>query len=370
MLTRDFDYELPDEAIAQHPVPRGESRLLVLDADGVERHRRVRDLPRILRAGDLLVLNDTRVIPARLFGRRPTGGQVELLLVEPRGPRDWDALVKPGRKARPGTVLTLEPAAGETAEDAAGAAEVTVEVLARRDDGRHRIRFSEPIQPQLERLGHVPLPPYIKRPDDELDRDRYQTVWARRPGAIAAPTAGLHFTEEMLDELAERGIEHAPLTLHVGIGTFKPVTAKLVHEHRMDAESYEIPEETATAIRRARQKGGRVVAVGTTVVRALESASRCTEDDTVVSGRATTTLFITPGHRFRVVEVLLTNFHLPRSTLLMLVSAFAGRERVLAAYREAVELGYRFYSYGDAMLAERRGSASRSEPARDQSPLR
>jgi len=358
MLTRDFDYELPDEAVAQHPVPRGESRLLVLDTDGAERHRTVRDLPRILRTGDLLVLNDTRVIPARLFGRRPTGGRVELLLVKQRGRLDWDALVKPGRKARPGTVLTLEPAAKENGEDAeTGATEVTVEVLSKWRDGRHRIRFSEPIQPQLERLGHVPLPPYIKRPDGELDRDRYQTVWARRPGAIAAPTAGLHFTEEMLDELAELGIEHAPLTLHVGIGTFKPVTAKLVHEHLMDAESYEIPEATATAIHRTRQKGGRVVAVGTTVVRALESATRWTEDDTVVPGRATTTLFIVPGHRFQVVDVLLTNFHLPRSTLLMLVSAFAGRERVLAAYREALELGYRFYSYGDAMLARRRGSA-------------
>ena len=366
MLTRDFDYELPDEAIAQHPLPRGESRLLVLDAEGAERHRRVRDLPRILRGGDLLVINDTRVIPARLFGRRPTGGRVELLLVKRRGPLDWDALVKPGRKARPGSVLTLEARTEEDGGDEsrgdvdrgdARRGDVTVEVLTRReDDGRHRIRFSEPVEPHLERLGHVPLPPYIKRPDSERDRQRYQTVWARSPGAIAAPTAGLHFTEEMLDELAARGIRHTPVTLHVGIGTFKPVTAKLVHEHRMDAEDYEIPGATATAIHRVREEGGRVVAVGTTVVRALESAARRSGGDTVLPGRAGTRLFIVPGHRFRVVDVLLTNFHLPRSTLLMMVSAFAGRERVLAAYREALELGYRFYSYGDAMLMERRGS--------------
>jgi S-adenosylmethionine:tRNA ribosyltransferase-isomerase len=367
MLTRDFDYPLPGEAVAQHPVPRGESRLLVLDAEGAERHRRVRDLSRILRPGDLLVVNDTRVIPARLFGHRPTGGRVELLLVEPRGELDWVALVKPGRKARPGTVLTLEPSGREDGDPGRSDREpdhpeVTVEVLARVGNGRHRVRFSEPIQPHLERLGHVPLPPYIKRPDTERDRHRYQTVWARHPGAIAAPTAGLHFNEEMVDALAERGIELARLTLHVGIGTFKPVTAKLAHEHRMDAESYEIPEATADAIRRARARGGRVVAVGTTVVRALESAARSTGDDTVVPGPARTALFILPGHRFRVVDVLLTNFHLPRSTLLMLVCAFAGRERVLAAYREALELGYRFYSYGDAMLMERREAEDRGAP--------
>lgn len=360
MLTRDFDYELPDEAIAQEPVPRGESRLLVLDAEGAERHRQVRDLPRILRPGDLLMVNDTRVIPARLFGRRFTGGRVELLLVEPHGGLEWDALVRPGRKARPGTLLTLEPATREGRVGDIGPG-VTAEVVAKGEDGRHRVRFSEPIEPHLERLGHVPLPPYIKRPDSERDRTRYQTVWARSPGAIAAPTAGLHFNEELMGELTGQGIRLASLTLHVGIGTFKPVTAKLVHEHRMDAERYEIPEETATAIRRTRERGGRVVAVGTTVVRALESAGRGREDGTVAPGRACTELFITPGHRFRVVDVLLTNFHLPRSTLLMLVSAFAGRERVLAGYREALEIGYRFYSYGDAMLMERRGSDGRSD---------
>lgn len=352
MLTRDFDYPLPDEAIAQQPAARGDSRLLVLDAEGEGRHRRVRDLPRLLRPGDLLIVNDTRVIPARLFGRRrPGGGRVELLLIEPHGERAWDALARPGRKARPGTVLDLG------FEDKGGAQpgpQPSVEVVAKGDDGRHRIRFSEPIEPHLEHLGHVPLPPYIKRPDSERDRDRYQTVWAERPGAIAAPTAGLHFTHEILAALEAQGIGHARVTLHVGIGTFKPVTAKLVHEHTMDSERYEIPGETAEAIRRTRRQGGRIVAVGTTVVRTLETVAEGEGRGTVHSGSGSTGLFIVPGYRFQVVDVLLTNFHLPRSTLLMLVSAFAGRERVLAAYREALAAGYRFYSYGDAMLLERR----------------
>jgi S-adenosylmethionine:tRNA ribosyltransferase-isomerase len=340
VLTRDFDYELPDEAIAQQPAPRGESRLLVLDGAGQERHRRVRDLPELLSPGDLLVVNDTRVLPARLFGRRAgSGGRVELLLVEKLGPVEWEALAKPGRKARPGTVLELAPG-------------LTAEVVSKGEDGRHRVRFSAPVEEHLERRGHVPLPPYIKRPDTAEDRERYQTVYARRPGAIAAPTAGLHFTAELLDELRRRDVEITEVTLHVGIGTFKPVTAALVHEHVMDRERYEVCAAAAAAVARAREQGGRVVAVGTTVVRTLESAA--TADGGVRPGSGTTGLFITPGYRFQVVDVLLTNFHLPRSTLLMLVSAFAGRERVLAAYREAIAAGYRFYSYGDAMLARRR----------------
>lgn len=358
MLTRDYTYELPDEAIAQQPAPRGESRLLVMDAEGPNRHRRVTDLPDLLRPGDLLVVNDTRVIPARLFvRRRPTGGRIELLLIEPHGELEWDALAKPGRKARPGTVLeiALEGATGEQPE-----AVLTAEVVAKGEDGRHRIRFSEPIEPHLERLGHVPLPPYIRRSDRPEDRERYQTVWARRPGAIAAPTAGLHFTAGILDRLAARGIRNTRITLHVGIGTFKPVTADLVHEHRMDAERYEISPEAAEAIRDTRRAGGRVVAVGTTVVRTLESAADPSHPSgRVEPGAGATELFIYPGYRFRVVDALLTNFHLPRSTLLMLVSAFAGadegREHVLAAYREALDHGYRFYSYGDAMLLERGG---------------
>ncbi len=366
MLTRDFDFELPEEQIAQEPVPRGESRLLVLDAPpgSPERHRRVADLPDLLRPGDLLVVNDTRVIPARVFGHRlledgTEGARVELLLVEPADVDDpslateWDALARPGRKARPGTVLRF----GEEGEQGLEADKrlradkrLKAVVLAKGEDGRHRVRFSEPVGPHLERLGHVPLPPYIKRGDRPEDRERYQTVFARRAGAIAAPTAGLHFTDELLERLAERGVERATVTLHVGIGTFKPVTAELVHEHRMDAERFVVPPETAEAVRRTRERGGRVVAVGTTVVRTLESAADGAGG--VRPGAGSTELFIVPGYRFRVVDVLLTNFHLPRSTLLMLVAAFAGRERVLAAYEEAIREGYRFYSYGDAMLAE------------------
>jgi S-adenosylmethionine:tRNA ribosyltransferase-isomerase len=327
VLTRDFDYELPEERIAQEPAPRGESRLLVLDAEGPERHRRVRDLPGLLRPGDLLVLNDTRVIPARLYGRRGEG-RMEVLLVEKLGEQDWEALVRPGRRARPGTEIVFEG--------------LSCEVVDKRDD-RYRLRFSEPVEPHLDRLGHIPLPPYIHRPDESADRDRYQTVFARTPGAIAAPTAGLHFSEKLLEEIAAAGIGIARVTLHVGIGTFKPVSAERVEDHRMDRERYQVGEETAEAIRRTRESGGRIVAVGTTVVRTLESSGGA-------AGSGSTELFITPGFRFRVVDVLLTNFHLPRSTLLMLVSAFAGRERVLAAYEEAIREGYRFYSYGDAML--------------------
>lgn len=334
MLTSDFDYHLPTERIAQEAAPRGESRLLVLDQEGPGRHSRVRDLPRLLRPGDLLVLNDTRVIPARLYGQRPSGGKMEALLIERRGEREWDALVKPGRRAQPGTLIEFDSG-------------LSAEVVDKREDGRHLLRFSEPVEPHLDRLGHIPLPPYIHRPDTQEDRERYQTVYARHPGSVAAPTAGLHFDEALLREIEAAGIEIARITLHVGIGTFKPVSAERIEEHRMESERYEISEETAEALRRAR----RVVAVGTTVVRTLESAAR---DGEVQAGSGSTALFITPGYPFQVVDALLTNFHLPRSTLLMLVSAFAGRERVLAAYEEAIREGYRFYSYGDAMLVERR----------------
>ncbi len=368
MLTRDFDFDLPEDRIAQEPAPRGESRLLVLDARGEARHRRVADLPELLAPGDLLVVNDTRVIPARLYGRRvlaggELGGRIELLLVEPRSgglpggagepgrsggeALEWEVLGRPGRKLRPGAGIRF-------------ADDLEAEVLAGLADGRHLVRFSEPVEPHLEHLGHVPLPPYVKRPDRPADRERYQTIFARRSGAIAAPTAGLHFSAELLARLAERGVERTEVTLHVGIGTFKPVTAELVHEHVMDTERWEVAAAAARALAAARDRGGRVVAVGTTVVRTLESAVR--PDGSVPAGAGRTELFIYPGYRFRVVDVLLTNFHLPRSTLLMLVSAFAGRERVLAAYREAVERGYRFYSYGDAMLAERR-EAPGAEPS-------
>jgi S-adenosylmethionine:tRNA ribosyltransferase-isomerase len=232
---------------------------------------------------------------------------------------------------------------------------LTAEVIAKREDGRHHLRFSEPVEPHLERLGHVPLPPYIHRPDTPEDRERYQTVYARNPGAVAAPTAGLHFTDRLLEEIAAAGIEIARVTLHVGIGTFKPVTAERIEDHHMERERYEIDEEAADTIRRTRERGGRIVAVGTTVVRTLESAARLSRGE-VLPGAGSTGIFITPGFQFQVVDVLLTNFHLPGSTLLMLVSAFAGRERILAAYGEAIREGYRFYSYGDAMLVERRST--------------
>lgn len=348
MLTDDFDFHLPEGSIAQRPLARGESRLLVLDAAGDDRHRHTRDLPDLLQPGDLVVVNDTRVLPARLFGkRRPGGGKVEILLAEKLETDDdatWDALLKPGRRARPGTVIDLD-------DDAPGDP-LSTEVLAKGDDGRYQLRFSEPIEPHLERLGHIPLPPYIKRDDDADDRTTYQTVFARQPGAIAAPTAGLHFDETFSERLAARGIGHAAVTLHVGLGTFKPVTAALVHEHHMDEERYHVSTEVAEAIHRTRARGGRIVAIGTTVVRTLESAAQRT--GAVEAGGGRTDLFINPGYDFRAVDVLLTNFHLPKSTLLMLVSALAGRNRVLDAYREAVDEGYRFYSYGDAMLVSRR----------------
>ncbi|MGE0641278.1 MAG: tRNA preQ1(34) S-adenosylmethionine ribosyltransferase-isomerase QueA [Thermoanaerobaculia bacterium] len=345
MLVADFDFDLPPTAIAQEARPRGTSRLLVVDAEGDARDRTVGDLPALLRAGDLVVVNDTRVIPARLFARRvsPQASaaeppQLELLLVEKIAPRRWVALARPGRRARPGTRWELAPG-------------LSAEVLEKHADGRHTFEFDAEVEPRLEALGHVPLPPYIARPDRPADRERYQTVWAERPGAIAAPTAGLHFTTALLDELAGAGIARAAVTLHVGIGTFKPVTAELVHEHRMESERYEVPAATAEAIAQTRSAGGRIVAIGTTVVRTLESAAR--PDGTVAAGAGRTELFVTPGFPFRVVDLLVTNFHLPRSTLLMMVAAFAGRERVLAAYRDAIARGYLFYSYGDAMLLAR-----------------
>lgn len=345
MLTREFDFELPASAIAQEPAVRGQSRLLVLDAEGEARHRRVEDLPALLEPGDLVVVNDTRVIPARLFGHRrlsvgSLGGRVEVLLVERVAECEWQALTRPGKKTRPGSRIVFD-----------GGLEAEILALLP-GDGRHHLRFSEPVEPHLEAIGHVPLPPYIKRNDRPEDRERYQTVFAREPGAIAAPTAGLHLTAEILARLAARDIEVASVTLHVGLGTFKPVTAELVHEHVMESERWELPAATAEALHRTRARGGRIVAIGTTVVRTLESAARASG---LAPGTGRTELFITPGFEFQAVDVLFTNFHLPCSTLLMLVSAFAGRERVLAAYQEAIASGYRFYSYGDAMLVERPG---------------
>ncbi len=350
MLVGDFDFELPEALIAQEPSPeRGGARLLRLSRDtGAIGLAMVSELPDCLRAGDLVVVNNTRVFPARLLGRRvPSGGAVECLLVASldndggEGQR-WEALVHPGQKLKPGARVVFE-----------GAATLHGEILERRFYGRRVIRLwtegDLSVQEAVERIGHLPLPPYIKREDRASDRDRYQTVFAREPGSIAAPTAGLHFTSAMLQGLTRNGVEVAEITLHVGYGTFQPVRVERVEDHRLDAERYEIGETSAVAIGRARAEGRRVIAVGTTTTRTLEAVAQA-HDGCVVPGRGTSDLFIFPGFEFKVVNGLLTNFHLPRSSLLMLVSAFAGRQHVLAAYRRAVAEGYRFYSYGDAML--------------------
>jgi len=347
----DFDFDLPRGCIAQAPEQRRDrSRLMVLEREsGALEHRRFGELKQLLKPNDLLVLNDTRVIPARLLGRKTSGGRVELLLLEPSGDderrRTWKALVHSSRT----------PAAGSTIEIDEG---LRAELLRRDGDG-WQIRLEsdgEGIAAAIQRVGHVPLPPYIQRehgsPPGVDDRERYQTVYAKQPGSVAAPTAGLHFTRELLDDLGQHGVRTARVTLHIGLGTFQPVRGERVEEHRMHEEHFDLPAATAEAIERARRDGGRVVAVGTSVVRTLESLAE--PDGRVAAGSGRSSLFIFPGHRFRAVDAMLTNFHLPRSTLLMLVSAFAGRERVLAAYREAIDRGYRFYSYGDAMLVESR----------------
>jgi S-adenosylmethionine:tRNA ribosyltransferase-isomerase len=337
-----FDYALPPDRIAQEPAePRDAARLLVLDRrSGISRDSRLDDLGAYLRAGDCLVVNDTRVLPARLLGRiAGTERDVEVLLLHADGD-EWAALLRPARRCPVGTTVVL----------ADGAARATV--TAREELGRARLRLVRPgpVEALLEAHGLPPLPPYIQRyrkPGGE-DAARYQTVYASRPGAVAAPTAGLHFTTELLTELTARGIELHRVTLHVGPGTFRPVRARRVAEHRMEAERFEVSQATAAALTRARREGRRVVAVGTTTVRTLETVAHA--DGSVAPGAGWTDLTILPGYRFRAVDVLLTNFHLPRSSLLLLVSAFAGRERVLEAYAHAVAAGYRFYSYGDAML--------------------
>lgn len=343
MQRQDFHFDLPEALIAQAPLAdRGGSRLLVLDgADGSIVHAEFRELGACLRPGDLLVCNDTRVIPARLFGRKDTGGEVEVLVERLLVAGEVLAQVRASKRPKPGREIHFDDAAGVT---------VSARVLAEEEGGFLRLAFAdaEQVANLLESVGHVPLPPYIRRPDQAADHERYQTVFARRPGAVAAPTAGLHFTPELLDELAAKGVEQTFITLHVGAGTFQPMRVDRVEEHRMHSERLEVGEQAAAAIAACRERGGRVVAVGTTVVRTLESAAD-------VEGRLApvvteTDIFIRPGYRFRVVDAMVTNFHLPESTLLMLVSAFAGREPILAAYAEAVAERYRFFSYGDAML--------------------
>ncbi len=334
-----YDYDLPPDRIARAPAERREAaRLLVLGGSGLA-DRRVVDLPDLLEPGDLLLANDTRVMRARLRARRATGGRVELLLLEPGEGSRARAMARPGRRLKAGEVLDVLGEAGP-----AGRARLE----ARHPDGTWTVAC-DPLPTELmARAGHVPLPPYIDRPDGALDRERYQTVFAGPLGAVAAPTAGLHLGRELLDALARRGVGFATVTLHVGPGTFRNLRPEDLARGVLHEEPYTVPPATAEAIAATRRRGGRVVAVGTTSTRTLESAAA--PDGTVRAGSGRTGLFIRPGHRFRVVDALLTNFHLPRSSLLMLVAAFAGRERVLAAYRHAVARGYRFYSYGDAML--------------------
>ena len=345
MNVADFDFDLPPGLIAQTPpAERGTSRLLVLDRRaGTLSHSTIGDLPVWLRRGDLLVVNDTRVFPARLFGRRePSGGAVECLLLRRLDEERWEALVHPGQKLRAGSrFLCGEPPA------------LRGEVLERRFHGRRIVRLwtddGRDVMETIERIGHVPIPPYIKRADTPSDRERYQTVYARAAGSVAAPTAGLHLTHALLETLRLAGIERTDITLHVGYGTFKPIRTERVEGHVVDPEAYEISAQAAAMINRAIEERRRIVAVGTTTTRALESAARGASGlIEPLSGAAD--LFIYPGFQFKVTGALLTNFHLPRSSLLMLVCAFAGRETVLDAYREAIARRYRFYSYGDAML--------------------
>lgn len=374
MDVRDFDFDLPPELIAQEPTPeRVAARLLHLDrASGGITHTVVSALPRLLRPGDVVVVNNTRVFPARLMGHRvPSGGAVECLLVRRipdieaphehaaaadfrreirtagadrfnRNSEYWEALVHPGQKLKPGARMIFE-----------GASALHGEILERHFFGRRTIRLwtegNVTVEQAVDAIGHVPLPPYIRRDDRAEDRERYQTMFARERGSVAAPTAGLHFTRDLVSALADRRVEVVELTLHVGYGTFQPVRVDRVEDHRLEAERYEIGGSAAAAINRALESGRRIVAVGTTTTRTLETVAR-ENSGRILPGSGTTDLFIYPGFEFRVVQGLMTNFHLPRSSLVMLVSAFAGRDHVMAAYKAAIAERYRFYSYGDAML--------------------
>jgi S-adenosylmethionine:tRNA ribosyltransferase-isomerase len=354
----DFDFDLPEELIAQHPpAERGQSRMLVMDrASGVFRDTHFSEFPALLQPGDLLVLNDSRVIPARLYAKRmkiqerqdavgqAPSGVVEVLLTETLGDGAWIALVKPGRKVGIGERLVFPTASGKIALEA--------EVTERGGFGERVLRFApvDDFYSALEQIGHIPLPPYIRRDDATEDRERYQTVFAQERGSVAAPTAGLHFTNSALDEIAAKGVEIARVTLHVGLGTFAPLRVERVEDVRLHSESYSIPTGTAEAVNQAKRDGRRIIAVGTTVVRTLEAAAFEDEGGPLKPHKGKTDIFIQPGFQFRIVNGLLTNFHLPNSSLLILVSAFASRKYVLAAYAHAVAKNYRFFSYGDCML--------------------
>lgn len=350
-LVSDYDYDLPPGRVARYPVPeRDASRLLVLDRNTSPiRHLRFTDLTTLVTAGDVLVVNESRVLPVRLLGNKPTGAPAEILLLRPASPEGdstdsgpegekvWEALVRPGGKLKPGRTVEVSP-------------ELAVEILDATPQGGRLVRLVTEMSglEALRRFGHMPLPPYIDREDEALDRERYQTVYAREPGSVAAPTAGLHFTDALLDEIALRGVDVTKVTLHVGVGTFRPVEVEDPADHTMHTEVYQVPSGTAEAVNRCRVRGGTVWAVGTTVVRTLESSVG--DDGRIRPGAGETSLFIRPPYRFCAVDGLITNFHLPRSTLLMLVGAFAGYDRMREAYRTAIEEGYRFYSYGDAMV--------------------
>jgi len=341
MLVKDFTFHLPQDLIARHPAPKRDgSRLMLLDrTSGLIGEDTFCNLQNHLQPGDLLVMNDTRVIPARLFGQRPTGGRVEVFLLRrlAASQEQWECLLKSSKKIREGQDILLESG-------------MNAVVLSRSVLDNWVVEFSgdEPFGLWLEREGHIPLPPYLQRDDCPVDRERYQTVVAREPGAIAAPTAGLHFTHQLLAQLDANGIETAFLTLHTGLGTFQPVRVERVEEHKIHTERFIIPPATAEAVNRTKAAGGRVIAVGTTSARTLEYSAQ--RSGLVEAGSGEADIYIYPGYRFNVVDALITNFHLPESTLLMLVSALAGREHILEAYREAVSRGFRFYSYGDAMF--------------------
>jgi S-adenosylmethionine:tRNA ribosyltransferase-isomerase len=361
MRPSEFDYTLPAAQIAQHPLKaRDASRMLLFDrVSGAREDRLFADLPELLRGDELIVVNNARVIPARLLGRRArrlladgsmglpsADGEVEILLSRQVDDATWEALVRPGKKLRVGQRLQF------------GGGELEAQIVAYGNQGERTLRFSSAhgaaVNDEINRLGHIPLPPYIDRPDEASDRERYQTIFASQPGAIAAPTAGLHFTPGILEKIRKRGIEICELTLHVGLGTFQPIRTEPLEAHAMHSEAYEIPRKTAKRICDAKTAGRPILSVGTTTVRALEAAaihaSESGSGQLLTAGKAEARLFITPGFRFRVVDALLTNFHLPQSTLLALVCALGGRERILGAYHHAVEAGYRFYSYGDCML--------------------
>lgn len=338
MRVADFHFELPEALIARHPLAeRRASRLLVLDGDtGTLGHRHFADLLEYLRPGDLMVFNNTRVIPARLFGQKASGGKLEILVERVLDSHRVLAHVRSSKSPKPGSTLLI---------DGGGEAEMVA-----RHDALFELRFAEEVLPLLDRVGHMPLPPYIDRPDEDADRERYQTVYARHAGAVAAPTAGLHFDQALLEAIAAKGVESAFVTLHVGAGTFQPVRVERIEDHHMHHEWLEVGQDVVDAVAACRARGGRVVAVGTTSVRSLESAAR---DGQLKAFSGDTDIFLYPGRPFHVVDALVTNFHLPESTLLMLVSAFAGYPETMAAYAAAVELGYRFFSYGDAMFITR-----------------